>query len=169
MPQAYRIFDVSSKRVAPVADDDIERLAKLTRTSGKEMRRGFDSVEPLVRAEADSSKLMCTPAWQRVVSRLIETKAGKRLLGRPMHKAAVRWRGYRASTSGNEHAFAQTREKITYRQGSASSEYEEAMAKVIIDGKRDDPDIIALKARESWMAYGVGRPRCSGGANRSSA
>ena len=41
------------------------------------------------------------------------------------------------------------------------------MAKVIIDGKRDDPDTIALKARESWMAYGFGRPRCSGDANRS--
>ena len=167
MLQAYRIFDVSSKRAAPAAEEDIQRLAQLTGTSGKAMRRGFDTVEPLVRAEADSSKLTCAPAWQRVVSRLIVTKAGKRLLGRPLHKAVVRWRGYRASTSGNEHAFTLTRGKITNHQGAASAAYDEAMAKVLIDGNRDDPDTVALKARESWVAYGFGRPRCSGAALRS--
>ena len=150
-----------------MADEDIDRLAKLTGTSGTAMRRGFDTVEPLVRAEADSSKHTCEPAWQRVLPRQIATKAGKRLLTRPLHKAVVRWRGDRASTPGNEHAFAQTRDRITNKQGAASAAYDEAMAKVIIDGRRDDPDTIALKARESWMAYGFGRPRCSGDAHRS--
>ncbi len=104
-------------------------------------------------------------AWANVVTKLVQgRRESRKLLGKSVHKVAVRWRGTRIATSGIEQGFTSVDLKITNRQGAAASTLEESMVKIILDGRRDDLDKVSELARQSWRDYSFGKPRKSGSA-----